>query len=44
MLAYEKAHMWRELFSLAPKQGIPSEELSSMGYRVAGEIYAASHG
>ncbi|KAG9116362.1 hypothetical protein FRC07_007460, partial [Ceratobasidium sp. 392] len=41
MFAYEKARMWKELFSLAVEADISSEDLTDMGYRVAESL--ASH-
>ncbi|KAG9083537.1 hypothetical protein FS749_005957 [Ceratobasidium sp. UAMH 11750] len=35
MFAFEKARMWKELFSLAADADISSEDLVDMGYRVA---------
>ncbi|KAG9120672.1 hypothetical protein FRC07_003758, partial [Ceratobasidium sp. 392] len=39
MFAYEKARMWKELFSLAVGADISSEDLTDMGYRVAGASF-----
>ncbi|KAG9098159.1 hypothetical protein FRC06_006747 [Ceratobasidium sp. 370] len=39
MFAFEKARMWKELFSLAVDAGISSEDLVDMGYRVADNFY-----
>jgi elongator complex protein 1 len=36
MLAFEKAHLWRELFELAQLQKVDHEEIVAMAYRVAG--------
>jgi elongator complex protein 1 len=36
MFAYEKARMWKELFSLALDTDVTSEDLVDMGFRVAG--------
>lgn len=36
MIAYERAHAWRELFGLALKQGILESELVDMAERVSG--------
>ncbi|KAF8594643.1 IkappaB kinase complex, IKAP component [Ceratobasidium sp. AG-I] len=41
MFAFEKARMWKELFSLALDTEIASEDLVDMGYRVAESL--ASH-
>ncbi|CAE6454047.1 unnamed protein product [Rhizoctonia solani] len=35
MFAYEKARMWKELFSLALDVGVPDQDLTDMGLRVA---------
>ncbi|CAE6477418.1 hypothetical protein ACGC1H_007622 [Rhizoctonia solani] len=35
MFAYEKARMWKELFSLALETGVPDQDLTDMGLRVA---------
>ncbi|CUA72874.1 Elongator complex protein 1 [Rhizoctonia solani] len=35
MFAYEKARMWKELFSLALDAGVPDQDLIDMGLRVA---------
>ena len=40
MFAFEKARMWKELFSLALDTGIAPEDLVDMGYRVAGTVQA----
>lgn len=36
LAAYEKAHMWRELFEYAQIQKIEPEGIVAMAYRVAG--------
>lgn len=36
MIAFEKALDWQELFELAMRDEMDAEDLSSMGYRVAG--------
>lgn len=38
MVAYEKALNWQDLFELATRENTGEEEISSMGYRVAGLI------
>ncbi|KAG8738161.1 hypothetical protein FRC10_007220 [Ceratobasidium sp. 414] len=42
MFAFEKARMWKELFSLAADADISSEDLVDMGYRVAVEEIISS--
>jgi hypothetical protein len=39
MFAYEKARMWKELFSLAVDTGVADQDLIDMSHRVAGLIY-----
>ena len=36
MVAYEKAHLWRELFEYAQLQKLEPEDIVAMAYRVAG--------
>lgn len=36
MLAYEKALQWQELFELALREGVSSDEIIAMAYRVSG--------
>jgi len=38
MLAHEKALQWQELFDLAMREGLPEDEIVSMGYRVAEDL------
>jgi len=36
LAAYEKAHLWRELFEFAQLQKIEPEDIVAMAYRVTG--------
>jgi elongator complex protein 1 len=38
MMAYEKAHAWRPLFTLAMKSELDEEKFKELSYRVAGMI------
>jgi hypothetical protein len=38
MKAYEKAHAWRPLFTLAMKSGLDDEKFKELSYRVAGTV------
>ncbi|KAG8724730.1 hypothetical protein FRC09_015203 [Ceratobasidium sp. 395] len=42
MFAFEKARMWKELFSLATEANIPLDDLTDMGYRVAESLSSHS--
>ncbi|KAG8722224.1 hypothetical protein FRC09_006606 [Ceratobasidium sp. 395] len=42
MFAFEKARMWKELFSLATEASIPPADLIDMGYRVAESLSSHS--
>jgi elongator complex protein 1 len=39
MKAYEKAHAWRELFTLANEQKLDKEAIAAMVERVTGELH-----
>ena len=43
MLAYEKGLDWQELFDVAVQQQTSEADLSTIAYRVAGEIYVLYH-
>lgn len=38
MIAYEKALDWQEVFEIAVQEQLPAEELSDIGYRIAGTL------
>lgn len=39
LIAYEKALLWRELFSVAADQALDVDELSEIAYRLAGNYF-----
>lgn len=44
MKSYEKAHAWRELFTLANEQKLDKEAIAAMVERVTGEFILTAKG